>query len=310
MFNNLPVNSPDESELNRNQLSIYSNILALCEDELRTKLIIATDAICNNYLSFGMTKEDLYSGAYQGVLLASQNYDVHAKNFATYAKRWIHIGILSALINYHYNAVPEFLMEQYRLVKKRLVVFQVTQSTTCNSATINTLLQYKIKDYNVNKFNNPIDIMVYANEKIEEALDITQPTPFEALCYKDLQEVCLLYKQILTPKERKVIDMTLGFGSYTPLTPKHIAAEMNIGRSRVAQLYQSAISKMLQAIRCDVSNAVYSGASRLNVELLDPQSQEVLKAFIDKEVYWRGLDGLQDTGFTAEDVLNSLKLLI
>ena len=310
MLNNLPVNSPDESELNKNQLSIYSNILALCEDELSTRLIIVTDEICKKYLSFDMTKEDLYSGAYQGVLLASQNYDVHANNFATYAKRWIHIGILSALINYHYSAVPEFLMEQYRLVKKRLVVFQVTQSTTCDSAKINTLLQYKIRDYNVKKFNNPMDIMVYANEKVGEALDTAQYTPFEALCYKDLQEICSLYKQRLTLNERKVIDMTFGFGPYTPLTTRNIAEEMNISRSRVSQLYRYAICKILQAIRWDVSNAVYSGPSRLNVELLDPQSQKVLKAFIDKEVYWRGLDGLNESGFTGEDVLKSFKLLI
>ncbi len=310
MFNNLPVNSPAESDLTKNQFSIYSNILAPCEDELSTKLIVVTDNICKEYLSFAMTKEDLYSGAYQGVLLASQNYDVHAKNFATYAKHWIHIGILSALINYHYSAVPEFLMEQYQMVKRRLVVFQVTQSTTCDSATTNTLLQYKIRDYHVNKFNNPVDIMAYVNDKVGEALDTAQHTPFEALCYRDLQEICSLYKQRLTLNERKVIDMTFGFGAYTPLTTRNIAEEMNISKSRVSQLYRYAICKILQAIRWDVSQAIHCGVSRLNINLLDPQSQEVLKAFTDKEVHWRGLDGLNESGFTGEDVLKSLKLLI
>ena len=308
MINTQLTTLTQKCESDTKRLDIYSSLLGSSNMELATKLITVTENICKDYQSFGLTKDDLLAGAYQGLVLACQNYDTNANNFSTFASHWIHISILSELLNYNISAVPPFLIEQYKTIKNRLAVFQINYSTSCNIHTINTLLTNNRRDYHANK--NELDIVEYTNEKVFEALDTTQHTAFETLCYKDLQEICLLYKQLLPLNERQVIDMTFGFGSYTPLTTGKIAKKMNLSRSRVNQIYNKALSKILNAIRCDVSQALYFGVSRLNINLLDQKSKDILKAFAGKEVYWRGLDGLSDSDFTGEDVLNTLNLLI
>jgi len=299
-MNNKSINCPQVFEYTGNQLEIYYSILGSAQPELVTVLHDETENICRDYLTYGLSLEDLYSGANQGLVIATQNYDVNKGNFSTFAKHWIHIAILSVLMNYNYNALQPFLMDQYLMIKNRLVTFQSLHPTHSNTDTINALLTHDSRKYHVNK--NELDIVEYTNSKVCSALESDQPNPFEVVCDKTFKEKCAQYISQLSERERKVLEMTFGFGPYEPSTIREIAEAMSISRARVLQIYTASLRKILMLMRNDVS--------RLNIELLDPYSQEVLKAFADKEVYWHGLDGLQDTGFTAEDVLNSLKLLI
>lgn len=308
MINTQLTTFTQKCESDTKRLEIYSSLLGSSNMELAIKLLTVTENICEDYQSFGLTNDDLFAGAYQGLVLACQNYDTNANNFPTFASHWIHISVLSELLNYNISAVPPFLIERYKIVKNRLKVIQIRLSTSCDTHTINTLLTNKSRDYHAHK--NELDIVEYTNEKVFEVLNSNQQTAFEALCYKDLQEICSLYKKTLSLNEQKVIDMTFGFGQYNPSDTRNIAEAINVSITRVNQMYNTALSKILRAIRCDVSQAIYFGVSRLHINLLAPESQDILQAFTGKEVYWSGLDGLNDSDFTGQDVLRTLNLLV
>ena len=296
-MNNKSTNCPQVFEYTGNQLEIYYSILGSSNPYLVKKLHQETENICKDYLTYGLSLEDLYSGAYQGLAIATQNYDVDANNFATYAKHWIHIGILSALMNYNSSAVPPFLIQQYKIVKNRLVVFKSKYPTTCNIQLINTLLIYNMSTYNLN--NNELDIVDNTNDKIMETLDNTQQTPFEILREQDLKDIIELLVNRLPDNKKKIILMRFGIDIDDPMKISDIATELQISIGRVNQSYRQTISILREALRGTVSN--------LDLNLLDERSKKILEIFMLPKSHKHDVEEL---GCSPDEVFKAFKLLI
>jgi RNA polymerase sigma factor (sigma-70 family) len=297
MINNMPIGSNAESAYSDNQFKIYSSLLGQSNSELTTKLLKVTENLCKDYLSFGISQDDLLSGAYQGLVMACQNYDTNANNFLTFASHWIHIAILSELINYHFSAVPPLLMEQYKIVKNRLVVFQQKYPTTCGAQTINALLTYNSQDYHANK--NELDIVEYTNEKVFEALDNTQQTPIEILCEQELKHTIELLVNRLPDNKKNIILMRFGIDIDDPMKISDIATELQISNGRVQQLYRATMLMLKEYLRGTVST--------LDLCLLDERSKKILEIFMQPSSHKHDEEEL---GWSPDEEYKVLKLLI
>ena len=297
MRNSLSNSLTSQSTYADSQLKIYSSLLGPSSSELATNLITVTENICKDYQSFGLTNDDLLSGAYQGLVLACQNYDVDENNFATYAKYWIHIGILSALMNYNSSAVPPFLIQQYKIVKNRLVVFKSKYPTTCNIQLINTLLIYNMSTYNFNK--NELDIVDNTNDKIMETLDNTQQTPFEILSEQELKHTIELLVNRLPANKKHIILMRFGIDIDDPMKISDIATELQISIGRVNQLYRQTISILWGALKGTVSS--------LDLHLLDERSKKILEVFMLPKSHKHDVEEL---GWSRDELYKAFKLLI
>ena len=82
---------------------------------------------------------------------------------------------------------------------------------------------------------------------ILDVLKTKDPDYLEELYIKDNITALKKYLNLLTPRERKIIDMRYGLNNQDELTQKEIAKIMKISRSYVSRIEKRAITKMLRA---------------------------------------------------------------
>ena len=82
---------------------------------------------------------------------------------------------------------------------------------------------------------------------ILDVLKTKDPDYLEELYIKDNIMALKKYLNLLTPRERKIIDMRYGLNNQDELTQKEIAKIMKISRSYVSRIEKRAITKMLRA---------------------------------------------------------------
>ncbi len=82
---------------------------------------------------------------------------------------------------------------------------------------------------------------------ILDVLKTKDPDYLEELYIKDNIAALKKYLNLLTPRERKIIDMRYGLNNQDELTQKEIAKIMKISRSYVSRIEKRAITKMLRA---------------------------------------------------------------
>ena len=81
---------------------------------------------------------------------------------------------------------------------------------------------------------------------ILDILKTKDPDYLEDIYIKDNIELLKEYLKILTPRERKIIDMRYGLNNEEEKTQKEIAKIMNISRSYVSRIEKRAITKILR----------------------------------------------------------------
>lgn len=82
---------------------------------------------------------------------------------------------------------------------------------------------------------------------ILDVLKTKDPDYLEELYIKDNIVALKKYLNLLTPRERKIIDMRYGLNNQDELTQKEIAKIMKISRSYVSRIEKRAITKMFRA---------------------------------------------------------------
>ena len=79
-----------------------------------------------------------------------------------------------------------------------------------------------------------------------DILKTKDPDYLEDIYIKDNIELLKEYLKVLSPRERKIIDMRYGFGNKDELTQKEIAKKLGISRSYVSRIEKRAITKILR----------------------------------------------------------------
>lgn len=81
---------------------------------------------------------------------------------------------------------------------------------------------------------------------ILDVLKTKEPDYLEDIYIKDNIELLKKYLNILTPREKQIINMRYGLNNIEERTQKEIAKEMNISRSYVSRIEKRAITKILR----------------------------------------------------------------
>ena len=135
-------------------------------------------------------------------------------------------------------------IDTYSLDKK---VKLTTYAAKCAENEI--LMYFRSNKKNINNISiyDGISCDKEGNEiTVLDILKTKDPDYLEDIYIKDNIELLKEYLKVLSPRERKIIDMRYGFGNKDELTQKEIAKKLGISRSYVSRIEKRAITKILR----------------------------------------------------------------
>jgi RNA polymerase primary sigma factor len=213
------------------------------------------------YMNRGLDFGDLVQEGNLGLLKAIDKYDYKKGfKFSTYATWWIRQAITRAVAD-HSRTI-------------RIPIHMIETITKINRAQ-KALLQEKGRQPSIEEIAEYLEMPISRVEKAlsvaKEPLSMDKPigsdgdtslgeiiydestlSAEEELKIQSLRERLNMALKMLSPRERKVIELRFGLDGKKPRTLEEIAQEMNLTRERVRQLEVQALEKLRNPIRLHV----------------------------------------------------------
>jgi len=213
------------------------------------------------YMNRGLDFGDLVQEGNLGLLKAIDKYDYKKGfKFSTYATWWIRQAITRAVAD-HSRTI-------------RIPIHMIETITKINRAQ-KALLQEKGRQPSIEEIAEYLEMPISRVEKAlsvaKEPLSMDKPigsdgdtslgeiiydestlSAEEELKIQSLRERLNMALKMLTPRERKVIELRFGLDGKKPRTLEEVAQEMNLTRERVRQLEVQALEKLRNPIRLHV----------------------------------------------------------
>ena len=213
------------------------------------------------YMNRGLDFGDLVQEGNLGLLKAIDKYDYkRGFKFSTYATWWIRQAITRAVAD-HSRTI-------------RIPIHMIETITKINKAQ-KALLQEKGRQPSIEEIAEYLEMPISRVEKAlsvaKEPLSMDKPvgsdgdtslgeiiydestlSAEEELKIQSLRERLNMALKMLSPRERKVIELRFGLDGKKPRTLEEIAQEMNLTRERVRQLEVQALEKLRNPIRLHV----------------------------------------------------------
>jgi len=213
------------------------------------------------YMNRGLNFGDLVQEGNLGLLKAIDKYDYKKGfKFSTYATWWIRQAITRAVAD-HSRTI-------------RIPIHMIETITKINRAQ-KALLQEKGRQPSIEEIAEYLEMPISRVEKAlsvaKEPLSMDKPigsdgdtslgeiiydestlSAEEELKIQSLRERLNMALKMLSPRERKVIELRFGLDGKKPRTLEEVAQEMNLTRERVRQLEVQALEKLRNPIRLHV----------------------------------------------------------
>ncbi|MCC6011545.1 sigma-70 family RNA polymerase sigma factor [Candidatus Caldipriscus sp.] len=213
------------------------------------------------YMNRGLDFGDLVQEGNLGLLKAIDKYDYKKGfKFSTYATWWIRQAITRAIAD-HSRTI-------------RIPIHMIETITKINRAQ-KALLQEKGRQPSIEEIAEYLEMPISRVEKAlsvaKEPLSMDKPigsdgdtslgeiiydestlSAEEELKIQSLRERLNMALKMLSPRERKVIELRFGLDGKKPRTLEEVAQEMNLTRERVRQLEVQALEKLRNPIRLHV----------------------------------------------------------
>jgi RNA polymerase primary sigma factor len=213
------------------------------------------------YMNRGLNFGDLVQEGNLGLLKAIDKYDYKKGfKFSTYATWWIRQAITRAIAD-HSRTI-------------RIPIHMIETITKINRAQ-KALLQEKGRQPSIEEIAEYLEMPISRVEKAlsvaKEPLSMDKPigsdgdtslgeiiydestlSAEEELKIQSLRERLNMALKMLSPRERKVIELRFGLDGKKPRTLEEVAQEMNLTRERVRQLEVQALEKLRNPIRLHV----------------------------------------------------------
>lgn len=213
------------------------------------------------YMNRGLDFGDLVQEGNLGLLKAIDKYDYKKGfKFSTYATWWIRQAITRAVAD-HSRTI-------------RIPIHMIETITKINRAQ-KALLQEKGRQPSIEEIAEYLEMPISRVEKAlsvaKEPLSMDKPigsdgdTSLGEIIYDEstlsaeeelknhsLRERLNMALKMLSPRERKVIELRFGLDGKKPRTLEEVAQEMNLTRERVRQLEVQALEKLRNPIRLHV----------------------------------------------------------
>ena len=199
------------------------------------------------YLGYNVEYDDLVGYGIFGLIDAIDKFDA-AKDvkFETYASLRIRGSILDQIRKMDW--IPRTVRQKQKKLDE--AIKRVEMRTGKNASDEDIAKEIGISDAELTnwqsqlKITNIVSLNEYGEQGSEPVMDAKHNTPFaqpeEQIQENELKEVLKSTLELLTEKERKVIELYY----YEELTLKEISKVLDVSESRVSQLHTKALMKM------------------------------------------------------------------
>ncbi len=209
-------------------------------------------SVAREYAGRGVPLLDLIQEGSIGLLVAAKKFDYTKEfRFSTYATKWIRQGVTRYLLN-HANLirVPAHTAERIRkiaLMRATLIQQNGTEPTEevlaqkCD-ISVDKLQQLMQLHPEVFSLDAPMgDDEVPVGSLLE---DICAPQPYEALVREELNQTMDSLLQMLSERQRQVLQLHFGMLDGICYSLEEIGKRMDISKERARQIERQAIEKL------------------------------------------------------------------
>ena len=199
------------------------------------------------YLGYNVEYEDLVSYGIFGLIDAIDKFDAaKAVKFETYASLRIRGAILDQIRKMDW--IPRTVRQRQKLVDSAMQDIEDEYGRAATDEEIASSLGISEDEYLQWQSQMKVTGVISLDEFMEQGTDISNPhnssshfaSPESAMEESELKEVLKESLDLLTEKERKVIELYY----YEELTLKEISNILEVSESRVSQLHTRALQKM------------------------------------------------------------------
>lgn len=199
------------------------------------------------YLGYNVEYEDLVSYGIFGLIDAIDKYDyTKAVKFETYASLRIRGAILDQIRKMDW--IPRTIRQRQKQIDTVMRQVESTKGRVATDEEIASGLGITNEEYAEWQSKMKITSVVSLNEFLEQGSEVPNTLggsrhfmmPEEAAEQEELKKMLVEALQLLTEKERKVIELYY----YEDLTLKEISHVLEVTESRVSQLHTKALQKM------------------------------------------------------------------
>lgn len=222
--------------------------------EIREKLILEYAPLVklvagrlSMYLGYNVEYDDLVSYGIFGLIDAIDKFDyTKPVKFETYASLRIRGAILDQIRKMDW--IPRTIRQRQKQIDAAMKEFESAHGRQATDAELALSLGIKEEEYIEWQSQMKVTNVVSLNEFMEQGSDVPNKRdasshyaqPEEAYEQNELKEVLKDALELLTEKERRVIELYY----YEELTLKEISVVLEVSESRISQLHTKALQKM------------------------------------------------------------------
>ena len=201
------------------------------------------------YLGYTVEFDDMVSYGIFGLIDAIDKFDMLKEvKFETYASLRIRGAILDQIRKMDW--IPRTIRQRQKKIDSVIKEIEMTKGSAATDEEIAAALGITDEEYLDWQSQMKITNVVSLNEYMEQGSEVPQnpamytqtrfESPEESLEKSELKEVLADTLQLLTEKERRVIELYY----YEDLTLKEISHVLEVSESRISQLHTKALQKM------------------------------------------------------------------
>lgn len=201
------------------------------------------------YLGYNVEYEDLVSYGIFGLIDAIDKFDLLKDvKFETYASLRIRGAILDQIRKMDW--IPRTIRQKQKKIDVVIKEIETTYGRNATDEEIAKGLGITEKEYLEWQSQMKVTNIVSLNEFLEQGSEVPNEavktksaqfdSPEEALAKVELKQMLIESLEILTEKERRVIELYY----YEELTLKEISSILEVSESRISQLHTRALQKM------------------------------------------------------------------
>lgn len=201
--------------------------------------------IAFKFTNLGLELPDLIQHGYEGLIKAAARYNyLSGFQFSTYATNWINQSIHRAVDDYGNSIrVPVHAAERAKKIIYTIYDEQKSKAVSDISRKDLNLIENYFRSKNITSLNTVLNEgdtelgSLIPDPEIEAHVDIALESELE-------QEVSSWLKEVLTPREREVIELRYGFGQQGGKTLEQVGRKLMVTRERVRQIEVKALRKL------------------------------------------------------------------